>query len=65
MSLPFAWVLASILALELRYPHSVQKQLRLGIVAFAGALYVWYAAVHNAGRVKARKAAWRQARARR
>jgi hypothetical protein len=41
----------------------VQKQLRLGAVAIAGALYVWYAAVHNAGRVKARKAAWREARA--
>jgi len=54
--------LGSILAL-LRYPHSVQRQLKLGAVALAGALYIWYSAVHKAGRVKARKAAWREARA--
>ena len=28
----------------------MQKQLRLGLVALAGALYVWSSAVHNAGR---------------
>jgi len=41
----------------------VQRQLKLGAVALAGALYIWYSAVHKAGRVKARKAAWREARA--
>jgi hypothetical protein len=42
----------------------VKKQLRLAALSLAGVVYVWFAAVHRAGGVKARKAAWREARAR-
>jgi hypothetical protein len=42
----------------------MKKQLRLAGLALTGVLYLWYAGVLKAGGVKARKAAWREARAR-
>jgi len=42
----------------------VRRILKALAAALALAVYVWYAAVHNAGRVKRRKAARRAARLR-